>query len=151
MHIVKIKLVLPFLFFHLFSFSLCAQSYLRSGSMMIDPRTLMSDQFLILPLPIKNNGRMNVIDQSNPYTSVELITASNGKTYQILLQTDFFGELTCLAISKNLENRLTGKSRPQLAFRSCLGRIYEAGTALRKKEAAVDCIMLQLEHPDLPR
>jgi len=94
---------------------------------------------------------MNIIDPSNPYTSLELITDASGKTYQILLQTDFFGELTCLAVSKNLENRLTGKNRPQLAFRSCLGHIYEAQTALQKKEAAIDCIILQLEHPDLSR
>lgn len=128
-----------------------AQIFFRSGSMMIDPRTLISDQYLILPLPVKNKERINIINPGNPYSYLELISDAKGKTYQILLQTDFFGELTCLAVSRNMENRLTGKNRPQLAFRSCLGRIYEARTALLKRESVIECIMIQLEHPDLPR
>ena len=100
---------------------------------------------------MKKGVSVNVIDRSNPYTSVELITDAYGKSYQIVMQTDFVGELTCLAVSKNLETRLMGKKRPQLAFRSCLGRIQDAQTSWLKKEAAIDCIMLQLEHPDLPK
>ena len=146
-----IRIVFAFLFFYLFPFMAGAQSFFRAVSLFIDPRIIMPEYYFILPLPLQKGGVLNVIDRNNPYSSVELIMDPSGKLYQILWQTDFSGVLTCLAVSKNLENRLMGKNRPLLAFRSCLAAIQNAQTSLLQKEAAIDCIMLQLEHPDLPK
>lgn len=135
-----------------FSFNVWSQSFIRSGSQRIDPVTILTDQYLVIPLPGQPPAglKMNFLDSRNPYTYLDFLTDANNRVYHILTQTAFTGELICLAADKRLEKLLAGKNRPRLAFQSCLGRILEERSSLSIREAAIHCVLQQLGHPDGP-
>ena len=129
---------------------LIAQTYLRTGSFRVDPATVIKDQLTVIrlePGSFHDNADkgLNRFDGENPYTYAEMISDNKGQSFQILLQTRFTGELTCLAVSKNMESRLFVKNGPVMGFRSCISSLCRTENVLLMRESAVACIMNQLE------
>ncbi len=118
-----------------------AQFYYKTERYPIAPAQVLSDQYHALSLnetPAASED-LAFFDARNPYTYIQVIAADNGKKYQLLMQSDFFGKLLYIAWSENMNGLFKKERGDLLRLSHCM--IKKKQESADSMEAIVDCIL----------
>lgn len=125
-----------------------AQHYSLAELSTIKPSRLVIENYCKIKLPIddSNDPMMNQFDPDNPYTYLQLLMDGNGKTYHLILQTDFSGKVLLLCYSNILAEVFNRKDRPIYFFQKCLKGINEHLSSVQAMDHAIQCMVDRLNN-----
>lgn len=89
---------------------------------------------------------LNRFDKENPYTYLQVIRDEKENTYQLLIQTDFYGKILFLGLSNNLAAIFNKSSRPMFLFSRCMKEINRHVVSVQEMNTAVNCIIDRLNY-----
>ncbi len=125
-----------------------AQSFSKTHHSPVQTCNVILDNYTSLVLKAYNKSLSNInhFDPGNPYTFIQTIQDENDKTYQILYQTDFGGNVLFLAYSNNLEDIFNRTEKPLFRFLSCIGNVNASDFSTENIEKSVNCIVERLNY-----
>lgn len=123
-----------------------AQSFSKGQHAPVQPHQIITDNYISVALKDGNKSlvNFNLFDFSNPYTYIQSVQDENEKTYQILYQTDFGGNVTYLSYSNNLDEFFLCSEKPMFGFLSCIDAVNTFDFPTENIERAVNCIIERL-------
>lgn len=132
----------------LFANEINAQTFSKGHHASMQANQIVIDNYTSITLKNGNKSLSNInqFDSGNPYSYFQNIQDENDKIYQVLYQTDFWGNVLFLAYSNNLNEAFNGIAKPLYRFLSCIETVNASDFPTENIERAVNCIIERLNY-----
>lgn len=119
--------VFIFSFIFLLSCKLDAQTYFKIELLRIENKLILPDNYTQITL-LEVRGTTNTLnkyDYTNLDTFIQIIENAHHERFHILIQEDFIGNITYVAVSNKLSKIILAKTIPNFLFNQCLEQIND--------------------------
>lgn len=125
-----------------------SQYFTKAELFVISPGQVLPENYTTINLgaEVITDETANLFQSNNPETRLQVISDISGNRYHILLQTNFSGKITYLAISNNLEQAFNKREKPMFLFNQCIKQLNSYNSPQQNIEAAIQCVMKRLEY-----
>ena len=125
-----------------------AQQFNAAEISTIKPLQVIIENYTRVDLSndVIDDAMANTFNINNPYTYLQMVNDAAGKSYHILLQTNFMGKILFLAYSNNLSAVFNKKDRPRFLFIHCLKEINNHLSSIQITDDAIKCIIERLNY-----
>ena len=129
-------------------FNSLAQQFSTAEISTIKPVRVIIENYTCVNLSgeVIDDALANIFDINNPYTYLQIVNDAAGKSYHILLQTNFMGKILFLAYSNNLSAVFNKKEKPKFLLLHCLKEINNHLSSVQVMDEAVKCIVERLNY-----
>jgi len=97
-----------------------------------------------IPVKIESNGIEFSFDKENPYTNILLVNNQNQESFQILYQTNIWGDLSYLALSNNLYSYFDCPQKLDLSFFTCIKKARSSVLKSNIIDEQINCVIERL-------
>ena len=143
---IKIAVILFILNANLQLFS---QNIIKLELLRVDNRLILPENYQLIKLPdeVIRGTHANTYDPANPDTFVELLKDVRNNHFQIIIQTDFFGNLTYASVCNSLGPLLNKKTIPYFLFERCLKELNSGFLTQQENiQILINCTVDRLEN-----
>lgn len=138
------KSIFSTIFFTSLFFNALAQGLIKGSTSLISPDLITTSNYSVIHM--ENNNKEMIFEKQNPYTYILMINDSQQQRYQLLYQTDFWGDLSYVGLSNDLFVFFACNNDNWLSFWNCNKKAMSSVLKSVSTEQQLNCIVERLNY-----
>ena len=118
------------------------QEFIKGINSITSPLFVNLNNFI--QVKIESNGTEFSFEKENPYTNILLVINQNQESFQILYQTNIWGDLSYLALSNNLYSYFDCPQKLDLSFFTCIKKARSSVLKSNIIDEQINCVIERL-------
>lgn len=119
-----------------------SQTYFKKNLLSVSNEQLVLNNYSTIK--IAELELNNYFNTKNPYTYLLLIGDEQGKTHQLIYQTNFTGNLEYIGLSNSIYNKFKCAEMPTWKFNNCINQTDKTMLNSIFIDEIIDCILMRI-------
>ena len=119
-----------------------SQTYFKKNLLSVSNEQLILNNYSTIK--IAELELNNYFNTKNPYTYLLLIGDEQGKTHQLIYQTNFLGKLEYIGLSNSIYNQFKCAKMPTWKFNTCINQMDKTMLNSIFIDEIIDCILMRI-------